>query len=210
APGLPPFHGVPIAIKDLSETAGVRTTFSSRAFAAYVPSVDSAAVRRLKEAGFILLGKTNTPEFGGRPVTESELNGVCRNPWDLELTPGGSSGGSAAALAAGLCPVAHGSDGGGSIRIPASCCNLFGLKPSRGRVSPAPYGSGSLGLGTSGPIARTVRDASALLDVMAGYEPGDSYVAPAPERPFLAEADAEPGRLRIAVTADPPSPVPVD
>ena len=110
----------------------------------------------------------------------------------------------------GLAPVAHGSDGGGSIRIPASCCNLFGLKPSRGRVSPAPYGSGSLGLGTSGPIARTVRDAAALLDVMSGYEPGDFYVAPTPERPFLAEAGEDPGRLRIAVTTEPPVDVPVD
>jgi amidase len=167
-------------------------------------------VRRIRDAGFVILGKTNTPELGTIAMTESELNGDCRNPWDRSRTPGGSSGGAAAALAAGLCPVAHGSDGGGSIRTPASCCGLVGLKPSRGRVSPAPFGSGSLGLGTSGPIARTVRDAAALLDVMAGPEPGDSYFAPPPERPFLAEADAAPGRLRIAVTADPPSPVPVD
>jgi amidase len=143
-------------------------------------------------------------------MTESELNGDCRNPWDTTRTPGGSSGGAAAALAAGLCPVAHGSDGGGSIRIPSSCCNLFGIKPSRGRVSPAPYGSGSLGLATSGPIARTVRDAAALLDVMAGYEAGDFYVAPEPDRPFLAEAYVEPGTLRVAVTTTPPIDVPVD
>ncbi len=205
-----PFSGVPISIKDLNDTAGLRTTYSCRAFADNVPQVDHAVVRRIRDAGFVVLGKTNTPELGSIGMTESELNGDCRNPWDTTRTPGDSSGGAAAALAAGLCPVAHGSDGGGSIRIPSSCCNLFGIKPSRGRVSPAPYGSGSLGLGTSGPIARTVRDAAALLDVMAGYEPGDSYVAPAPERPFEAEAGEPPERLRIAVTTEPPIPVPVD
>ena len=134
-----------------------------------------------------MLGKTNTPELGTIAQTESELNGACRDPWDTTRTPGGSSGGAAAATAAGLCPVAHGSDGGGSIRIPAACCGLVGLKPSRGRVSPGRT-AGALGLGTSGSLARTVRDAAALLDVMAGYEPGDFFVAPQPERPFLAEA----------------------
>ncbi len=210
SPSDAPFHGVPIPIKDLNETAGLRTTYSTKAYARFVPDFDAAVVRRIRGAGFVVLGKTNTPELGTIAQTESELNGVCRNPWDVSRTPGGSSGGAAAATAAGLCPVAHGSDGGGSIRIPASCCGLFGLKPSRGRVSPAPYGSGALGLGTSGPLARTVRDAAALLDVMAGYEPGDFFVAPAPERPFLAEADLEPGRLRIAVTTEPPTQVPVD
>jgi len=205
-----PFAGVPIPIKDLNDAAGLRTTYSCKAFAANVAQNDAAVVRRIREAGFVILGKTNTPEFGTIAMTESELNGDCRNPWDPSRTPGGSSGGAAAALAAGLCPVAHGSDGGGSIRIPSSCCGLFGLKPSRGRVSPAPYVSGSLGLGTSGPIARTVRDAAALLDVMAGYEPGDVFVAPPPERPFLEEADRPPGRLRIALTVEPPTAVPVD
>ena len=205
-----PFRGVPIPIKDLNETAGLRTTYSCKAFADHVPATDAGVVRRIREAGFVIIGKTNTPEFGSIAMTESELNGDCRNPWDRSRTPGGSSGGAAAAVAAGLAPVAHASDGGGSIRIPASCCNLFGLKPSRGRVSPAPYGSGSLGLGTSGPIARTVRDAAALLDVMAGYAPGDFYVAPEPERSFLAEADLPPGRLRVAVTTTPPIDVPVD
>jgi amidase len=205
-----PFRGVPIPIKDLNETAGLRTTYSSKAFADYVPKTDAAVVRRIRDAGFVVLGKTNTPEFGTIAQTESELNGACRNPWNVALTPGGSSGGAAAATAAGLCPVAHGSDGGGSIRIPASCCGLFGIKPSRGRVSPAPYGSGTLGLGTSGPIARTVRDAAALLDVMSGYEPGDFFIAPQPERAFLKEADLEPGRLRIAVTTTPPLEVAVD
>ena len=117
----------------------MRTTFSSRAFADYVPLHDSAVVRRIKDAGFVVLGKSNTPEFGSTAVTESALNGACRNPWNPERTPGGSSGGAAAAVASGAMPLAHGSDGGGSIRIPASCCGLFGIKPSRGRVSPAPY-----------------------------------------------------------------------
>jgi len=210
APRDGPFHGVPIPIKDLTSTAGIRTTFSCRAFADNVPDVDAAVVRRIRDAGFVVIGKTNTPEFGTIAMTESELNGVCRNPWDAARTPGGSSGGAAAAVAAGLAPVAHATDGGGSIRIPSSCCGLFGIKPSRGRVSPAPFVSGSLGLGTSGPIARTVRDAAALLDVMVGNEPGDAYLAPAPERPFLAEADREPARLRIAMTTEPPRTVPVD
>jgi amidase len=174
-----PFGGVPLPIKDLNETAGVRTTYSSRAFADYVPDFDGAVVRRLKEAGFVVLGKTNTPELGITAVTESELNGPCRNPWDTSRTPGGSSGGAGAAVAAGLAPAAQGSDGGGSIRIPASCCGLFGIKPARGRVSPAPYG-GLEGFSTSGPITRTVADAAALLDVMAGYETGDPYWAPPP------------------------------
>jgi Asp-tRNA(Asn)/Glu-tRNA(Gln) amidotransferase A subunit family amidase len=205
-----PFHGVPIPIKDLNETAGIRTTYSCKAFANNVPDFDASVVRKIRDAGFTIIGKSNTPEFGTIAMTESELNGDCRNPWDTSRTPGGSSGGAAAAVAAGLAPVAHGSDGGGSIRIPSSCCGLVGIKPSRGRISPAPFVSGSLGLGTSGPIARTVRDAAALLDVMTGNEPGDFYTAPPLERSFLAEADVSPGRLRIAVTTEPPSPVPVD
>jgi amidase len=205
-----PFRGVPMLVKDLTETAGVRTTFSSRAFADYVPQADAALVRRLKAAGFVILGKSNTPEFGITCVTESDLNGVCRNPWNTNVTPGGSSGGAAAAVAAGVLPLAHGSDGGGSIRIPASCCGLFGLKPSRGRVSPAPYVSGSLELGQSGGLSVSVRDAAAFLDVVAGYEPGDAHWAPPPARRFLDEVDADPGRLRIAVTTEPPIPYAVD
>jgi Asp-tRNA(Asn)/Glu-tRNA(Gln) amidotransferase A subunit family amidase len=205
-----PFAGVPIPIKDLTDVAGLPTTYSAKAFARNVPAADAAVVRRIREAGFVVLGKTNTPEFGTIGQTESELNGPCRNPWDLERTPGGSSGGAAAATAAALCPIAHGTDGGGSIRNPASCCGLVGIKPSRGRVSPAPYVPGSLGLGTSGPIARTVRDAAALLDVMSGRETGDFFVAPEPERPFLAEAERPPGRLRVAVTVEPPIEVAVD
>jgi amidase len=204
-----PFSGVPLPIKDLTETAGIRTTFSCRAFANHVPERDVELVRRLRGAGFVLIGKTNTPEFGTTPVTESDLNGVCRNPWDLSRTPGGSSGGAAAAVAAGMAPIAHGSDGGGSIRIPASCCGLIGLKPSRGRTSPAPYGD-TYGFSTPGPLARTVADAAAFLDAITGSEPGDAYVAPPPERPFADEVGAPPGRLRIALALEPQHPVPVD
>lgn len=208
APG--PFSGVPMLVKDLTETAFVRTTFSSRAFADYVPTHDAAVVRRMKEAGFVVIGKSNTPEFGITAVTESDLNGACRNPWDHTRTPGGSSGGAAAAVAAGVLPLAHGSDGGGSIRIPASCCGLFGIKPSRGRVSPAPFVSGSLELSQSGPISVSVRDAAAFLDALAGYEPGDAHWAAPPTRPFLDEVGADPGRLRIAFTAEPAVPYPVE
>ena len=205
-----PFAGVPMLVKDLTETAGLRTTFSSRAFEHYVPAADAAVVRRMKRAGFVVIGKSNTPEFGITAVTESELNGACRNPWDTSRTPGGSSGGAAAAVASGVLPLAHGSDGGGSVRIPAACCGLFGIKPSRGRVSPAPFVSGSLELSQSGPLSVTVRDAAAYLDVIAGYEPGDAHWAPPPERPFLEEVGADPGRLRIAFTAEPAVPHPVD
>ena len=201
---------MPILVKDLTETAGVRTTFSSRAFADYVPEADAAVVRRMKQAGFVVLGKSNTPEFGITAVTESDLNGACRNPWDPERTPGGSSGGAAAAVASGALALAHGSDGGGSIRIPAACCGLFGLKPSRGRVSPAPFVSGSLEFSQSGPLSVTVRDAAAFLDAIAGYEWGDAHILPTPERPFLEEVGREPGRLRIAFTDVPPIPHPLD
>jgi amidase len=205
-----PFRGVPIAVKDLTETAGIRTTYSCRALADNVPDYDAAVVRRLRAAGFVLVGKTNTPEFGTTAVTESALNGACRNPWDLERTPGGSSGGAASHVAAGVLPLAHGSDGGGSIRIPASCCGLFGLKPSRGRVSSAPHGDGTFPLVQHGPLAWTVRDAAAFLDAAAGPEAGDLQRIAPPERPFAAEAGADPGRLRIAVTVEPPLPYPVE
>jgi amidase len=205
-----PFRGVPIAIKDLTDVAGLRTTYSSRPFAENVAAADSALARRVKAAGFLVVGKTNTCEFGSTAITESALNGVCRNPWALDRTPGGSSGGAAAHVAAGVLPLAHGTDGGGSIRIPSSCCGLFGLKPSRGRVSPAPYGDGSFALGQSGPIAWTVRDAAAFLDVVAGYEPGDAAWLPGPERPFADEVGAPPGRLRIAWTVEPAIPQEVE
>jgi amidase len=209
APGAAPFRGVPIAIKDLAATAGIRTTYSSRAYAEYVPDFDTAVVRRLRDAGFVIVGKTNTPEFGTVAFTESELNGATRNPWNTKLTPGGSSGGAAAALAAGLVPSAHATDGGGSIRIPASCCGLFGLKPSRGRVSSAPFGSLE-GLSTTGPLTRSVEDAAHLLDILAGYEPGDPWWAPPPKRPFAETTSKPPRRLRVAVTSTSPTEVPVD
>ena len=147
---------MPIGVKDLAATAGIRTTYSSRAYASHVPDFDTAVVRRIREAGFVIVGKTNTPEFGTVAFTESDLNGATRNPWDTELTPGGSSGGSAAAVSAGLVPIAHATDGGGSIRIPASCCGLFGTEALAGRVSSAPFSSLE-GLSTAGPLARTSR-----------------------------------------------------
>src|ERR671934_226964 len=161
APLEGPFAGVPLPIKDLVDTAGIRTTYSCKAFADNVPAEDVELVRRIRAAGFVLLGKTNTPEFGTTAVTESGLNGICRNPWDTARTPGGSSGGAAAAVAAGLAPLAQASDGGGSIRIPASCCGLFGLKPSRGRTSPAPRAD-AYGFSVAGSLARTVAGAGAV------------------------------------------------
>jgi amidase len=209
APADAPFHGVPIALKDLDTTAGIRTTFSCRPFADHVPDFDLAHVARARAAGFVVLGKTNTPEFGTTAFTDSPLNGPCRTPWDLSRNAGGSSGGAGAAVAAGLVGIAQGSDGGGSVRIPASCCGLVGLKPSRGRVSNAPFVPG-IGLGTTGPLARTVADAAAYLDVVAGYEWGDPFPAPPPERPFSEEVGADPGRLRIAITTEAPIDTTVD
>ncbi|SEM16780.1 amidase [Blastococcus sp. DSM 46786] len=196
---LPPLLGVPTAIKDLNNTAGVRTTFGSATLADFVPAVDDAVVTRLAAAGTISVGKTNTPEFGFPCYTDNDLAGPARCPWDTSLLAGGSSGGAAVAVAAGFVPFAQGSDGGGSIRIPASINGLFGIKPTRGRISNAPYGSEVTGLGTSGPLARTVRDAAAMLDAMAGAEIGDPFWAPPlpPGETFLGWADREPGRLRI-------------
>jgi amidase len=209
-PGDAPFLGVPVPIKDLAETKGIRTTYSSRAFAEYIPDYDAAVVRRIKNAGFVILGKTNTPEFGNLSVTESILNGVSRNPWDLGRTSGGSSGGAAAAVAAGLSPVAHGSDGGGSIRTPSSCCGVVGLKPSRGRVSSGPkLGESMIGMSTNGMITRTVLDCAATLDVIAGYEMGDPYWAAPPARPFRDEVGVDPGRLRVAFTTHSPTGIPM-
>jgi len=209
APAEAPFHGVPIALKDLDTTSGIRTTFSCRAFAEHVPDFDLAHVAKTRAAGFVVLGKTNTPEFGTTAFTDSPLNGPCRTPWDLGRNAGGSSGGAGAAVAAGLVGIAQGSDGGGSIRIPASCCGLFGFKASRGRVSNAPFVPG-IGLGTTGPLARTVADAAAYLDVVVGYEWGDPFPAPAPERAFAEEVATDPGRLRIALATSSPIGTEVD
>jgi amidase len=196
---LPPLHGVPTGIKDLNNTAGVRTTFGSAVLADFVPDVDDAVVTKLAAAGTISVGKTNTPEFGFPCYTENDVAGPARCPWDTSLLAGGSSGGAAAAVAAGMLPFAQGSDGGGSIRIPAGINGLFGIKPSRGRVSNGPYSSEVTGLGVQGPLARTVRDAAAMLDAMAGPVTGDPYWAPPLPAgdSFLGAADRAPGRLRI-------------
>lgn len=203
-----PFAGVPFLLKDLGPAyAGVRLTEGTAFLRNYVPSTDSPLVERFKQAGLIIIGKTNTPEFGLVPTTEPQRFGACRNPWDQERTPGGSSGGSAAAVAAGLVPMAHGNDGGGSIRIPASCCGLFGLKPTRGRN---PRESEALaGLAEDHALTRSVRDSAALLDATCGSLPGAHYRAPKPERPFLQEVGADPGRLKIAFTTTAPTGVPI-
>jgi len=193
-----PLAGVPTAIKDLNATAGVRTMFGSRLLADYVPEVSDEVVLRIEAAGLISLGKTNTPEFGSPCYTESDVAPPAVTPWDTTRMAGGSSGGAAAAVAGGLVPLAQGSDGGGSIRIPASCCGLVGLKPTRGRISGSPMYGEITGLATAGPLARTVRDAAAFLDVMSGRAVGDPFWAPESARPFLAACEDEPGRLRIA------------
>jgi len=200
-----PFAGVPTAIKNNRPVAGKRLTYGCSLMSDYVPDYDHNVTRRLRDAGFIIVGTTTLPEYGILPTTEARLFGPTRNPWDLERTSGGSSGGAAAAVAAGILPVAHGNDGGGSIRIPAACCGLVGLKPSRGRISVAPE-LGDSSLTIDGMLTRTVADSAALLDVLAGYEPGDATWAPAPAEPFAVSAAREPQRLRIAATTLPPVP----
>jgi amidase len=207
-----PLAGVPIAVKDLiALTEGIRTTNGMEAMGDWVPSIDSATVRKLRAAGAIVVGKTNTPELGILPVTEPDRFGPSRNPWDTSRTTGGSSGGSAAAVASGMVSLAHGNDGGGSIRIPASCCGLVGLKPSRGRVSWAPeWTEGAIGLPTDGVLSRTVLDTAVALDLIAGYEPGDSFLVPPPSAPFAEAAGRDPGRLRVGFTLEAPNGAPVD
>ncbi|RKS04900.1 amidase [Nocardiopsis sp. Huas11] len=196
---LPPLLGVPVPVKDLDPVAGVPITYGSRVFRDTTAPFDSDMVRALRAAGAILVGKTNTPELGSSCYTENEIAPPTRNPWDTALSPGGSSGGAAAAVAAGLAPAAQGSDGGGSIRIPAAACGLFGLKPTRGRISGAPAKPDLLGLSTAGPLARTVLDAALLLDAMAISRPGDYFTAPPPPpgSTFADAARREPGPLRI-------------
>jgi amidase len=201
-----PLLGVPVPVKDLNMVKGVPMTLGSAAFDDFDGFDDDNVVTFLREAGTILLGKTNTPEFGLPCYTENAVAPPARTPWDLTRSAGGSSGGAAAAVAAGLAPIAHGSDGGGSIRIPASVCGLFGIKPTRGRVSQGPIVPDLAGLSTSGPIARTVRDAALLLDVMTRNVPGDMYHATPPEGTFLEAADREPGRLRVGRSAAPAVP----
>jgi amidase len=206
-----PFAGVPIAIKDLiALTAGVRTTMGMNASGDYVPAEDTHTYRRLREAGAIMVGKTNTPEMGILPVTEPDRFGPTRNPWDTNRTPGGSSGGSGAAVASGMTAIGYANDGGGSIRIPASCCGLVGLKPSRGRVSPGPQWTELVaGFAIEGALTRTVADTAAALDVMSGLEPGDPYWAPPPSAPFSDAVGRDPGKLRVAYTVESPTGVPV-
>lgn len=203
-----PFRGVPIVIKDLTcHQAGEPYHAGMKALRdrGFVAERDSHLWERLREAGFVSIGRTNVPEIGLLPTTEPEAYGATRNPWDVTRSTGGSSGGSAAAVAAGIVSVGHGNDGGGSIRIPASECGLFGLKPSRGRVSFGPYfGETWGGLECEGVITRSVRDTAAILDIIAGRMPGDPYTAPPPARPFRAEAGADPGRLRIGLTTRAP------
>jgi len=202
---LPPFFGVPISIKDLNPVAGVRCTYGTPALRDKIAAYDDAVAGRIKMAGFTILGKTATPELGSMPFTEAPGFPPTRNPWNLDYTPGGSSGGASAATAAGLCALAQGSDGGGSVRGPAACCGLVGLKPSRGRVSYAPVGDHQNGIATNGSLARTVADAAALLDVMSGYITGDPYWLPDPETTFLAATAQKLNPLRIAFsTAIPP------
>jgi amidase len=198
-----PLAGVPTAIKDLNSTAGVRTTYGSAIFRDFVPDFSDELVLRIEAAGMVSLGKTNTPEFGSPCYTEPDVAPPAVTPWDASRMAGGSSGGAAAAVAAGLVPVAQGSDGGGSIRIPASCCGLVGLKPTRARISASPMYGDVTGLATPGPLARTVRDAAALLDVMAGRAVGDPFWAPEEARPFLEACERDPGRLRVARFATP-------
>jgi amidase len=197
-----PFTGVPFLLKDLlAEYAGVRFTEGSAFLRDYVSDHDTELVVRIKKAGLIICGKTNIPEFGSLPTTEPMLFGPTRNPWDTNKTPGGSSGGSAAAVASGMVPMAHGNDGGGSIRMPASCCGLFGLKPTRARNPLGPDKGDILGgLAAEHALTRSVRDSAALLDATSGPDLGDPYWAPPPTRPFIEEVGTDPGQLHIAFT----------
>jgi amidase len=206
-----PFAGVPFLLKDLQAAyEGVTMSAGSRWLKDFKPNGDSELVKRYKRAGLIMVGKTNTPEFGLLPTTEPELHGATHNPWDLSRTPGGSSGGSAAAVAARITAMAHANDGGGSIRIPASCCGVFGLKPTRGRNPVGPhFGDIFSGLVAEHAVTISVRDSAALLDATAGYDPGDPYIAPVPARPFVQEVGTDPGKLRIAFSLTPPNGAPV-
>ncbi|MDP3853804.1 amidase [Phenylobacterium sp.] len=193
--------GVPFLLKDLgAQLAGSATSSGSAVFKDQAAQADSAIVTSYKQAGMVIFGKTNTPEFGLMPVTEPALLGACRNPWDVSRTPGGSSGGAASAVAAGIVPAAHASDGGGSIRTPASACGLFGMKPSRGRVSFAPMGEGWGGASIQHAVTRSVRDSAVLLDAVCRPQVGDPYFLAPPERPFAGEVGRDPGKLAIGFT----------
>ncbi|MBV8956538.1 MAG: amidase, partial [Solirubrobacterales bacterium] len=197
-----PFAGVPIAIKDNRPVTGMPITMGSDLFGDLVARHDAFLVRRLREAGFVIVGKTNLPEMGILPTTEPRRFGPTRNPWAHDRTPGGSSGGSAAAVAAGMVPIAHGNDGGGSIRIPAACCGLVGLKAARGRISVGPDGGQSF-LTIDGVLTRTVAETAAVLDVLAGYELGDATWAPDRDGSYAATTGRDLGRLRIGFALNP-------
>ncbi len=212
--GLPdgPFKGVPYLLKDLGVLyTGAVTSFGSRLYTGYVADHDSEIVARMKRAGLVIAGKTNTPEMGIAPSTEPRLFGPTRNPWKPTHSAGGSSGGAAAAVAAGMLPMAHATDGGGSIRIPASACGLFGLKPTRARNPAGPdAGEGWSGASIGHAVTWTVRDSAALLDATSGPDVGDPYWAPPPARPFLQEVGRDPGRLRVTLNVTPWIEAPVD
>lgn len=212
--GLPdgPFTGVPYVFKELVvSVAGVPTTSASRLFAKNMPAGDSELVKRCRAAGLVVIGKTNSSEFGLAAATEPALFGPTRNPWNHERSPGGSSGGSAASVAAGMLPMGHATDGGGSIRIPASCCGLFGLKPTRARITAGPEGGeGLAGLACQHAVTRSVRDSAALLDATAGPMPGDPYFPSPPGRPYLEEAKRDPRPLRIAFSTEAPNGAAID
>lgn len=201
---LPPLLGVPLPIKDLTQVAGVPFESGSAAYRGTVAEADDGVVTLLREAGTVMVGKTTVPELGLPAYTEPDVAPPARTPWDLTRSAGGSSGGAGAAVAAGIVPVAHGNDGGGSIRIPAAACGLVGLKPSRGRVSPGPRGVDGMGLGVNGALTRDVRDTAAVLDVLARHWPGDHYYAPGPDGGgYLAATERPHTGLRIGVLTDP-------
>lgn len=205
-----PVAGVPFLIKDLNFVKDVPCSFGSRLFENFVPDHDADIVKRYREAGLLIFGKTNTPEFGLACTTESVLLGPCRNPWNTGYTTGGSSGGAAAAVAAGILPAAHATDGGGSIRIPASCCGLVGLKPTRGRTPLGPdVGEGWGGMAIGHVVSRSVRDSAAFLDISHGASIGDPYAAPYFGGSYLKDHQADPGKLRIAINLTPMTDKPV-
>ncbi|RSN11734.1 amidase [Nonomuraea sp. WAC 01424] len=204
-----PFHGVPLPVKDLTSVAGQPNTMGSRGVSSVPRTVNDLVVDRLLEAGFILMGRSNTPEMGTLPATENARYGATANPWDLTRSPAGSSGGAAAAVAAGMAPVAHGNDGGGSLRMPASACGLVGLKPSRARI-PQHLQSWWEYCTTEGVITRYVEDAATILDALSVPDPLAWFQAPAPARPFAAELGREAGRLRVGLLLDAPTGLPVD
>ena len=214
ARGLPsgPFTGVPFLLKDLGmHLAGTVTTNGSRFYRDAVADYTNTVVSRYQQAGLVIFGKTASPEFGGTGTTESILFGDTRNPWDMQRSAGGSSGGAAAAVAAGILPLANATDGGGSIRIPASCCGLFGMKPTRARITAGPEtGEGLAGLASQHAVTWSVRDSAALLDATAGPLPGDPYFPPPPADSYMAQAGRDPGKLRIAFSTGAPNGAAID